>query len=369
MIRIELFSGHAGFQAIATIWNTVSTTLPRKRFFHFYEWYQSYLDALDSSPDKLYFLVAYREDAPVAIFPLRATQARIRGITLRILELPIHSHMSLSDVLCSAHISCSDATRELIGFLRKQKELIWDALSFPRLLEESELVTLDSAVVQGVYKEFAGTSNYFDCVHGYEAISGQFSKNFRANLRKARNKLAQQTTVEYRSVTDPPSLHAALRELIHIEASGWKGTSGAGTAIQLHPELIRFYESLVDHFSAIQKCRINLLYLDGKAIAGQFCLRDFDTLYLLKIAYDENYQQYSPGGLLLEHVLLQENANPSTRIVSLVTDTKWHTDWKPNAYRKFNVTIYNRTLRGLMLLALQRTMQTLRPLYQKMRKR
>ncbi len=355
-----MYRGRDGLNAIAPQWAAVSAGLLATRFYQYYEWFQSYLETLEPCPDAVRFFVAYRADAPVAIIPLRIARLRIGAIVIRLLESPGDPHMPLFDILCREDVSCRAVLGELVRFLRTHARLKWDALRFRNIPEDSRLL---GAPVPGgalAHREVTGACDFFECRDDYDGISARFSKNFRANLRKARNRLIEHPDVAFQCVTDRDELPAALREFVAIEASGWKGTGGTATAIELRPELVAFYRALTVRFSAIGKCRINLLVLNGQTIGAEFCLLDDDTLYLLKIAHDESHAHLSPGNLLLEWVLQNVEAEPAIRFVSLVTDSAWHADWKPRSHRICKLTMCNRTLRGLALNGYLRTRQLLR---------
>src|SRR5262247_112780 len=60
--QFKIFQGAAGLAAIRDDWNRVTRALDKPRFFHFYEWYESYLNTLSDSP--VYFVLARRKGAP-----------------------------------------------------------------------------------------------------------------------------------------------------------------------------------------------------------------------------------------------------------------------------------------------------------------
>ena len=61
-----------GLAACKADWDRVLATLTRRRHFHRFEWYRSYLDTLEPDPDSVRFYVAYRAGRPIAVFPLTA---------------------------------------------------------------------------------------------------------------------------------------------------------------------------------------------------------------------------------------------------------------------------------------------------------
>jgi len=131
-----------------------------------------------------------------------------------------------------------------------------------------------------------------------------------------------------------------------VEASGWKGSQGIGTAIKLHPSLRCFYSTLARTLSASGKVSINTLSTDGKCIAAQFCILLDDTAYILKIGYDEGYKRYAPGNLLVDLLLKRCMEEGAIKNINLITDAEWHVDWKPKSYNKSRLYVFNTTPAG-----------------------
>jgi hypothetical protein len=108
---------------------------------------------------------------------------------------------------------------------------------------------------------------------------------------------------------------------------------------------------------------LTALQMVQACIAGpqaQFCVRDEDTLYVLKLAYDERHARLAPGNMLLERVIACGFASGSFRHVSLVGDPPWFKDWRPQEAPVYTIELYNATPIGLMLLAGKRAKQGLR---------
>jgi hypothetical protein len=92
---------------------------------------------------------------------------------------------------------------------------------------------------------------------------------------------------------------------------------------------------------------INLLWLNGSCIAGQFCLLVDRVLYLIKIGYHEKHAHLAPGNLLMERVLADGSRDATMRAISFVTDPPWSHLWRPESRLVSNYYIFNRTLPGL----------------------
>jgi CelD/BcsL family acetyltransferase involved in cellulose biosynthesis len=350
--QFEIFQGAAGLTAIREDWKRVTRALDEPRFFHHYEWYESYLNTLSDSP--VYFVLARRKGAPIGVIPLVVSPQRIAGTKLRGLSLPHHPHMLLCDAPLTGEAADHITARELIMFLRRQRSIQWDVLFFPNLLEDSGLLSALNAGPTALLISGPQTRcNYLPCLQP-EEFAARLSQNFRGNLRKARNKLAKLNRVEFISARNRPEIDLALDEFLAVEASGWKGTTGERSAIKLDGRVLSFYQSLTLNFSRIGVCEINLLRVEGKCIAGQFCLVMGDTAYILKIGYDETYAQVAPGNMLLEHTIQRYLREGAIRYVNLITDALWHSCWRPMSYAVSTAWVFNMTAAGLGAYSLLR---------------
>ena len=143
----------------------------------------------------------------------------------------------------------------------------------------------------------------FDCERPFDELMARLSKHFRRNLRSHRKKLASLANVQFMTTTDEADLAVEFETFLDVEASGWKGQAGVGSAIALHPEITSFYRRFAIELSGGDHSEINALYADGRCIASQFCVLSGEQYSILKIAYDEGYARIAPGLLLLEQTL------------------------------------------------------------------
>jgi CelD/BcsL family acetyltransferase involved in cellulose biosynthesis len=203
----------------------------------------------------------------------------------------------------------------------------------------------------------------------YEALVDRLSKNFRGALRKARNKLGRLEGVAVAWASTPAAVEAAFPRFLEVEASGWKGTAGAGTAIALDPTLRGFYGGLARRLAEAGHGRINLMMHGERVMAGQFGIVAGDRYYLLKIGYDQSYRHEAPGNLLLERLLQTVAGDPAIRYVDLVSDAAWHQSWKPVQRQVLVHHVFQRTPLGAAAWAALRGKQLLRPMVRELRRR
>jgi CelD/BcsL family acetyltransferase involved in cellulose biosynthesis len=356
---IEAFRGRQGLAAIRDDWDRLARSLETLRFFHLREWYESYLDTLERVEPTVEFLLMRRQGVPEALFPLRPGRRVISRVGVRTLEIPHGPHMQLTDFVFAQREDTRSAVRRLVRHLGVARAK-WDVLVLPHLLEDS----CAAFSLRACPPAFLCFENETHCDYlpsaSPEELSRRLSKNFRGNLRKARNKLQKLEGLQFVSASGPEALRGVFEEFLEVEASGWKGGTGTGTAIRCDERVHRFYRTLIEKFAAVDGCAVHLLRAGGRCLAGQFCLSVGDTCYVLKIGYDEEYSSVAPGHLLLENVVTRAAQSGTIRAVNLVTDTAWHADWKPEMYAVSDAYVFNRTPRGLAAWLLTRAKQRYR---------
>jgi CelD/BcsL family acetyltransferase involved in cellulose biosynthesis len=359
-----LLQGHEVPATINTIWHIVAAGVQPRHFWHLPEWYEHYVQAL--AQEKVLFFVAYYYQRPIGILPLCQRIRRVHGMQMRLLELPTHAHMPLSDLIIDTRFVPPDFFVRFDRFLLQQG-IAWDILVLQNVPADSCVMRLlDAADVRHV----ATVSRRYDCIVSegdYETLAQTYAGKTRENFRRARRRLAQAGLMEYISASSGQALTAAFAAFLEVEASGWKGADGVGTAIKLDDRLRRFYQGIMRAFEATGGCQINLLKLDGEAIAAQFCLVVDSTVYALKIGYDEAYAKFSPGKVLLDEML--RTALGARRQVNLTSHAQWHADWRPRVENSFQAVIFNRTPRARIAHALVQGNASSHSLYRRYIKR
>ena len=369
--RVMVFrrvSGREGLAGIRDDWEQVLVRMERKRYFHYYQWYDAYINALDNDPSAMHFFLACEDNTPVAVFPLKRSSRRIGGLSLKVLELPRHSHMPLRGVPYASYAEHTDLLSEFTRYLRRQREVAWDVLCFGNLLEDSCVLGCMSGL-SGVLTVVKRTSrcDYFLC-DDYSEMFSRFSKKFRSSLRTARNHLGRVEGVRFTSSREQSELVERFASFLGVEASGWKGEEGTGTAIQLLPAVKNFYLNLIQGFGGFGGCEIHILEATGECLAACFCLRVDDTIYALKIGYSEGHKKASPGNMLWESLLEKYAIDPEIRFFNCVGTAEWLQKWRPLAYDMYDVHIFNRSPRGVWGALLLRARTALGACYRRLRR-
>jgi hypothetical protein len=329
--RIVEYRGRSGLERLEDDWRRLYAEMPARSRYHAYEAHLAYAGNFMAAPDRLRYLALSDGERVRAICPLEAAQDTSLRIPIPVWRLPWHLHWRVTDVLCPD----SEARKALIPavarFLRQDPE-------GRRLLVLGPLPE-DSDVWDGLHGMRPGEyclhmtrpSFFLDCETTYDELLGGLTKHFRRNLRSHRNKLESLEDVRFVTASGRAGLEALGAELnafMTVEASGWKGQGGTGSAVRLHPELAAFYRDLAAAISGSEdRCEINSLYVEGRCVASQFCVRTGQDYAILKIGYDEAYARLGPGQLLFDTTLERCCSDPEIKRLDLVGDASWCKDW------------------------------------------
>ncbi|HRD48346.1 MAG: GNAT family N-acetyltransferase [Candidatus Competibacter sp.] len=353
----ERLIGSAGLQMLEPLWKkAVEIEGCRRRFIHSYHYYFACLQAsqiVGQGPPELEFITACFDKGESLIAPFERVTHRYMGYAMKILRSPIAIYVPYWDVIGIPQLNNGYPTIGFGDVLKAPAMGRWDIVQLYNVLE-------DSLVLSQLEKNHdlswecweLPRCDYLIC-QSMEEFLGGLSKNFRASLRKARNKLQKLKDIEFRSHREPEFVQKALQTFFMLEMAGWK--SDCKGAIAQNLNIRQFYEILFNEYSKERRawCEINELCAEGKILASQICLGVDDTLYILKVAYDENYSHVSPGNMLLEWVLTRFGSKGSIRYLNLISDSAWHTDWKASFLKNWYIEIYNKTPGGSLMHAMR----------------
>ncbi len=292
--------GRAALEELKADWQRLYAAMPLRTGFHAYETHLAYFDLLMAAPKRFRCLALRDADTVRAIVPLEARLERVPPIP--VWGVPLHPHLMVSDVICPEDDARRALLPALLDYLRHRPEgrpllvlgplpadsVLWEGLQRLSGGHYSTRATMPAAV--------------FDCERSFDEFSSRLSKHFRRNLRAHGKKLGSLENVRHVTATGA-GIEDEFERFLELEASGWKGKSGTGSAIQLRPGLTAFYRTLASTLGigwGEDRCEINSLYADGRCIASQFCMRTGSEYSIPKIAYDEEYSRLSPGLLLME---------------------------------------------------------------------
>jgi CelD/BcsL family acetyltransferase involved in cellulose biosynthesis len=133
---------------------------------------------------------------------------------------------------------------------------------------------------------------------GKAYLEKALSSSTRKKLRQHRRKLQEKGAVASDIAAEPDAVARALEQFLAMEAAGWKGQNG--TALLCDKGEAAFMRGAMAALAKRGNAAIHAISVDGKPASMQIVARAADVAFTWKTAYDEAYQDYSPGMLLLE---------------------------------------------------------------------
>lgn len=189
---------------------------------------------------------------------------------------------------------------------------------------------------------------YFCFGNWYLKVTGNFdsylksrSGSMRSTIKRMGKKFAADAgTLEI--ITAPAQVAQGIEDFTHVYLRSWKKP-------EPYPE---FIPGLIRWLAGQGWLRLGIARLAGQPIAAQFWIVHHDRASIFKVAYDENFSDYSPGtilsSLLMEHVIDHDKV---TEVDFLIGDDKYKQNWMSHRRERWGIIAWNpRTLWGLLLL-------------------
>jgi CelD/BcsL family acetyltransferase involved in cellulose biosynthesis len=147
-----------------------------------------------------------------------------------------------------------------------------------------------------------------DCRQPYAAWLARRSKRVRYRWPRQAANVTGTLGMRFESHERFADLPSLLAEIFKVEASGWKGR--AGTAIADSAADTLFYTRLAHLAAAAGALRISVLRQGDRITAFEYGILAGDRLFLLKVGYDEAFEDASLGHVLAAMNIAECCADP-----------------------------------------------------------
>lgn len=195
-----------------------------------------------------------------------------------------------------------------------------------------------------VVKRYISTG-WVDCTQDFDTFWSARSANLRANVGKAQRRLeADGNSLRVRILTAPEEMATAVARYGALETSGWKGQRG--TAVAAGTPQGDFYCQWLQDAAGHGEARVYELWLvgaDGEEhlIAADLCVVRGETLILLKVAYAEAFERYSPSTLLRREFMCDLLGQSQVRRVEFFGRLMdWHRRWTSEQRSLYHLTTF-----------------------------
>lgn len=270
-------------------------------------WLQAWLDAFGGA-DRLTIHTVRRDGQLVALVPL------LRGRLPRSLSSPTNIDSPTWGPLAVDGAAAQALARSVLA--RGPSRLRMDVVALDHPASRHFVETLERAGYRPCVR-FREHPPFVDATLDTEVVLQRLSAKRRSNLRRAARRLEDLGDVSFEVHRSADGLDAVLDEVLHLEASGWKGERG--TAVSADPRRERFYRAVTRWAAERGWLLLTALRLDRRMIAFSLAFDDHAVVHGLKLAYDEGFGKHSPGAQVL-HRTLTLALEGTTRTFDLLGD-------------------------------------------------
>ena len=348
--RIEWVVGAEALRPWADAWNALAAAqqLPMLTW----AWVDAYARTLLQHGAELHVALALDErDRLVGVLPLVVRRSGIGRLSVASAATPYSPHSAFGDLITDASHAPATAPSLLAsacvrsGLHLREVTLRGVPATSPTLAPLRFAPPPRSACA--IHPR--GWGSFLPTASDWSAYRETLSKNFRANLRKAHNRIREAGTgaPEYLWLEGQDASPDHLETFLALEAGGWKGE--AGSAIGQDATVRRFYTALCENAHRLGALEWHFMMFEGRAVAAHMAWRCERSLVLLKIAYDERLGRFSPGSLLFEATADRAFAHAATDEINCLTDMAWHRPWNMARREYFDLRVFPQSLIGITL--------------------
>lgn len=352
-IRVEVVRDFSELQKHSDAWNRLVVETGQRPELS-YAWMVSYLEARLNPGDGWFCLLAYNRQQLVGVLPVVTVPRRWLGRfkCLRF-ETP-YDIFSTGAVEALMRRGCEENVFSV--FIK----YLWSipcaccCLRF-RGLPCARLPVAVSRDTSSVTDMDGGES--FIAVQGtVEDYFGTLSKKFYRNYCRTGRRIQEQADFYFRFETGNTEINA--EKFMDIEHQGWKAKRR--TSIRSEESYVKFFRQLTKRLEDLGWLRWAFLDLGGEPVAGQFMVQSGDTLYVVKIGYNEAFSKLAPGSALFGKVIENVFESGSAKEINFMSGYSWLNDWNvkirplanialfPASYRRWGLCKQPMQLRSLL---------------------
>jgi GNAT acetyltransferase-like protein len=316
-------------------------------FFYSLPWFRNFIkNGIDQTDElRLYCIEDDRfRRVPVGILPMRLCGQRSGWGTPIILRgLANYYSPVFGPILDKSYPNLGSVVKRLIRAVCVESSH-WDAVDLnPLSTEASNLWELSTAFKEAgcIVQRYFCFGNWFLQVDGrsYKTYFDALPSALKNTITRKRKKLmAGRLRLEI--ITGGKDLGEGLKAYQNIYAASWKNPEPYGDFM---PGLIR---ACAEHGTL----RLGLAYVDGHPAAAQVWIVDHSIASIYKLAYQEQFSQYSVGSILTAHMMEYViDADRVHEVDYLVGDDAYKKSWMSHRRERWGVRAFNpRTIRGIV---------------------
>lgn len=330
-------TGFQGLEKVAEAWNRlVRETGSNPVMSH--AWITSHLQTRLKPGDFWFCLLAFEEDRLVGVLPVVTVPRRWPGgykglrfetpydifTTGAVESLVVQGYETqvcpaFHDYLWS--VPCRCACLRLRGLPAERISHVTNRKIFCR---SSSIADIDGA--ESFISVRGSATDYFNSL----------SKKFLRNYRRIGRRIEEQPEACFRFETGNAGVNA--EQFMDIEHQSWKAERK--TSIRSDESYVQFFRLLTERMQEQGWLRWAFLDIDGEPVAGQFMVQNGNTLYVVKIGFNEKFSKFSPGAALFGRVIKHAFESGGVKEINFMSGYPWMKDWNVQMRNLANIAFF-----------------------------
>ncbi|MGC4004338.1 MAG: GNAT family N-acetyltransferase [Pirellulales bacterium] len=305
-------------------WNALALPMLGNSHFHSFDWLETYWR--HHSPGqrlRILTIESQFDDGSTrlaGVLPLVVRRESTRLGSVRTLTYPLHGWGTLygpigPDPRTTLHAGMTHLARTKRDFDLLELRWIEERLAAPT---ETALSQNGFAVERGVWFQ----AHQVDLAAGWDAYWASRTSHWRTNVRANEKKLSKAGRVEFvrhrTSAHDDDPRWDLYEECVEVAAKSWQGGRDDGTTLS-HTQVSEY---LRDAHATAARCGaadINLLRVDGRAVAFAYNYGAPGYVYGVRAGYDPAFRECGVGSVLMRR-MLEDSAQRQDGLLDLGPD-------------------------------------------------
>jgi CelD/BcsL family acetyltransferase involved in cellulose biosynthesis len=328
VVRTEIVTDEQRFASLAPAWNRLAELNGSPLLCH--EWFFAAWQALHGADELSLFLVWDGPDLQ-AIAPLvRVTERRTRRLEL--------IGVARLNEPCDFLFAGNDSLRQLLVAINR--------VGLPVVLQRLPAASLTVAAYRQVPRS-RGVALFRQCSSAqavvieadWDTYYQALSSRRRYDHRRAMKRAELQGTVGFEVLSpEAGQLDGSLVRFFAVEAAGWKGRRGS--ALAAREDLREFFSFFARSAARQGRLRLCFLTVGGEDAAAQLAVVAASRFWVLKIGYDEQWADCSPGVLLTMQAIRHCFANDYAAYEFLGSQEPWIDVWANRLHGYLSIGYY-----------------------------
>ena len=308
-------------------------------FFSSYPWINAYITHLIEDHESWICLFAYLDGELIGVLPLVIRRSyRMLGRSIILFRTPF-SPMHTSTIDCLMPPDNHIALEIFYDFLSKIPST-WPIISFKELLENSPALTFlnkhkgYSIVISGARQ------NYIQLSGTYEEYQAGISSNLRRLIKRNTKKLKELDKVKFVMRESQRSTNENMNRFMDAEHSGWK--KEVRGSVKSYPKHAATLSMAAEDLAKRGWMEWNFIEIDNCTTAAHYAIRVNRIVYVMKIAFVDEYNFCSPGNLLFNKMIENSFLQGDVDEIHTLADCPWHYQWQVKSRRLYDALLLPR---------------------------